>query len=306
MQYTHKLAFVVPTYNRPDDLRRMLTSLYEQSVQCAQCIIVDASEEPVKYLPEEFPGLRLDYVHVFPPSLSEQRNAGMQKLRPEITLAGYLDDDIVLLEGALDAMLSFWETAPSEVGGARFNIVDDYVSKNSWLKSFFLVDSEEKGSVLKSGFSTDFGTVTQNKYVMWLSGGATIWRKEVIDKFAFDEWYEGHGLLEDLDYSYRVSKEYKLSVIANSRVLHLTRPIRKDKNYLLGQWEVINRIYFVKKHPELSLPLCYWAILGELLRSLVMGILKPRSGRLDRVWGNCIGLTKALTGRFERIGGLFK
>lgn len=306
MHFTNKLAFVVPTYNRPDDLRRMLTSLSGQSVQCAQCIIVDASDEPVRYLLEEFHDLPLDYVRVFPPSLSEQRNAGMQKLQPGITLAGYLDDDIVLLEGALEAMLSFWEIAPGDIGGARFNIEDDFVGPAKWWQSLFLMNSNEMGVVLESGFGTGIGTVEEDVYVQWLSGGATIWRREVISEFDYDEWYEGHGFLEDVDYSYRVSKKYKLVVIAGARVLHLTRPLRKDRNYLLGQWQVINRIYFVKKHPELSVLLCYWAILGNLLLSLVMGILKPRSGRLNRAWGNCVGLTKTLTGRMERIGGLFK
>jgi glycosyltransferase involved in cell wall biosynthesis len=306
MRYSHKLAFVVPTYNRPDDLRRMLTSLSGQSVQCTQCIIVDASDEPVRYILEEFPALPLDYVYVSPPSLSEQRNAGMQKLQPGITLAGYLDDDIVLLDGTLEAMLSFWETAPGEVGGARFNIEDDFVAPAKWWQLLFLMNGNEMGAVLKSGVGTGIGTVANDIYVQWLSGGATIWRREVISEFDYDEWYEGHGFLEDLDYSYRVSKKYKLVVIANARVLHLTRPLRKDRNYLLGQWQVINRIYFVKKHPELSLPLCYWAIFGNLSLSLVMGILKPRSGRLNRAWGNFVGLTKTLTGRMERIGGLFK
>jgi len=306
MKYSNKLAFVVPTYNRPEDLRRMLTSLSEQSVQCTQCIIVDASDEPVQYVLDEFPDISFDYVRVFPPSLSEQRNAGMRKLRPEITLAGYLDDDIVLLEGALEAMLSFCNSAPENIGGARFNIEDDYVASAKWWQTLFLIRGNQMGSVLKSGFTTDIGTVSHDIYTHWLSGGATIWLRKVIEEFEYDEWYEGHGYLEDLDYSYRVSKKYQLVVIANARILHLTRPLRKDRNYLIGLWQVVNRIYFVKKHPELSLLLCYWAILGNLLLSLAVGIFKPQSGRLNRAWGNCVGITKALTGRAERIGGLFK
>lgn len=306
MIYSNKLAFVVPTYNRPDDLRRMLTSLSKQSHYCTQCILVDASDEPVRYILEEFPDLPLNYVRVSPPSLSEQRNAGMQKLLPEITLAGYLDDDIVLLDDALDEMLSFWETAPKDVGGARFNIEQGWTSRASWLTSIFLLDSKAKGAVLRSGYATDFGSVTQNTYVQWLSGGATIWRREVISEFEYDEWYEGHGLLEDVDYSYRVSKKYKLAVIAASHVLHLSLPVHRDKEYLLGQWQVVNRIYFVSKHPELSIILSYWAIFGDLARNIIMGIIQPRSGRLSRVWGNCVGLTKTLTGRMESIAGLFK
>ena len=306
MDFANKLAFVVPTYNRPDDLRRMLKSLSEQSVQCDQCIIVDASEEPIEYVLEEFPQLDLDYAHVSPPSLSEQRNVGMRRLRPEITLAGYLDDDIVLLDGALEAMMLFWEQASHEIGGVRFNIEGDLMPQLMRLKAFFLVDNKEMGVILKSGHNTHMRTVSQTKYVQWLSGGATVWRKEVISEFEFDEWYLGHGYLEDVDYSYRVSKKYKLVVIADARVLHLSPPLRKDRLFLLGQWQIINRLYFVKKHPEFSILLCYWAFLGNLIPSLFLGVIRLDRGHLNRVWGNCVGLFKVFTGRSERIGGLFK
>ena len=306
MKYSHKLAFVVPTYNRPEDLRRMLKSLSEQSVKCDQCIIVDASDEPIQSVLEEFAEVNFTYARVIPPSLSDQRNAGMRLVRPEITLAGYLDDDIVLLEGALEAMFSFWQTAPKDVGGARFNIVDDYVSHVGWFKALFLIDSKKKGAVLKSGYHTDFGTIKEVQYAQWLSGGATIWRREVISEFDYDEWYEGHGFLEDLDYSYRVSKKYRLAVVANARVLHLTRPVRREKNYLLGQLQVINRIYFVRKHAELSVLLSLWALVGEFLVSLAMGVRKPENGRLERAWGNIVGFTKLVVGRTGRMGGIYK
>ena len=306
MTYLNKLAIVVPTRNRPDDLRRLLKSLATQSVPCDQFIIVDGSDEPIEYVLKEFPQVALDYVRVYPPSLSRQRNAGMQRIRSEITIAGYLDDDIVLLEGTLEAMLSFWQTASSEIGGARFNIVDEPLSRATWLQSLFLMRSRQKGAILKSGYNTFIGPSSHDKYVQWLSGGVTIWRREVVSEFEYDEWFQGHGHLEDVDYSYRVAKKYKLAVIADARVLHLSYPISKDKNYLFGQWQVINRIYFVKKHPELSVLLCYWALFGQLLTNLTWGVIQPNTGRLQRAFGNMVGLTKVLTGRIERIGGFCK
>jgi len=304
--YKNKLAFVIPTYNRPDDLHRMLKSLSGQSVQCDQCIIVDASEEPVDYVLKEFPELNWDYAHVSPPSLSEQRNVGMSRLQPDITLAGYLDDDIVLLDGALEAMLTYWEKASDEIGGGRFNIEGDPMPSSMWLKALFLEDGMEMGVLLKSGHNTHMRTVSQDKYTQWLSGGATIWRREVISEFEYDEWYLGHGYLEDVDYSYRVGKKYKLVVLADARVLHLSPPLRKDKSFLFGQWQVSNRIYFVKKHPEFSVILCYWALLGYFLQNLFLGIIRPGQGHLMRAWGNCVGFINVLGGRIESVGGLFK
>ena len=72
----HRIAFVVPTKDRPEDLRRMLASLAAQSRKADQIVVVDGSEPPVRHVVEEFPGIGIEYVRVFPPSLAQQRNGG--------------------------------------------------------------------------------------------------------------------------------------------------------------------------------------------------------------------------------------
>src|SRR5438045_4134033 len=102
MQSMNKLAFVVPTKDRPHDLRRMLASLNAQTRMPEQIIVVDGSKPDVQHVTAEFPALSIDYIRVYPPSLAAQRNAGMQRLRNDITLAGYLDDDVVLEADAVE------------------------------------------------------------------------------------------------------------------------------------------------------------------------------------------------------------
>jgi glycosyltransferase involved in cell wall biosynthesis len=304
--FTNRLAFVVPTKDRPKDLRRMLASVANQSCLPDQIIIVDGGEETVDDAVKEFPTLNIRYLRVYPPSLSKQRNAGMAAIDSSITLAGYLDDDLVLEPGATEAMLTFLEEAPEDVGGARFNIITDHFPRAIWLKSLFLLDSRERGIILRSGHPTMIGPVAGNKYVRWLSGGATVWRRKAIKEFAYDEWFVGTGYLEDIDYSYRVGMKYKLAVVADARVQHLSYPVRKDRNYLLGKWQAVNRMYLVKKHEDFSVPLCYWSMLGQLLLNLGTGIWKRDSGPLRRAWGNLVGLLNVVQGRIERIPGTFK
>jgi GT2 family glycosyltransferase len=230
----------------------------------------------------------------------------MAAIDSSITLAGYLDDDVVLEPGATEAMLTFLEEAAEDVGGARFNIPADPLPRAIWLKSLFLIDSRERGIILRSGHPTVIGPVARNKYVRWLSGGATVWRRKVIEEFAYDEWFAGTGYLEDIDYSYRVGMKYKLVVVADARVQHLSYPVRKDRNYLLGKWQAVNLMYLVKKHKDLSVPLCYWSMLGQLLLNLGTVIWKRDSGHLRRVWGNLVGLLYVVQGRTERIQGQLK
>jgi glycosyltransferase involved in cell wall biosynthesis len=304
--FTNRLAFVVPTKDRPKELRRMLASVANQSRLPDQIVIVDGGDETVEDAVKEFPTLNIQYLRVYPPSLSKQRNAGMAAIDSSMTLAGYLDDDLVLEPGAIEAMLEFLQDAPEEVGGARFNIITDPFPRATWLKSLFLIDSRERGIVLRSGHPTTIGPVAGNKYVRWLSGGATVWRRKVIEEFAYDEWFQGTGFLEDIDYSYRVGMKYTMVVVADARVQHLSYPLRKDRNHLFGKWQAVNRMYLVKKHEGFSVPLYYWSMLGQLLLNLGAGIWKRDSGPVKRALGNLVGLLYVVQGRIERIYGTSK
>ena len=95
-----RLAFIIPTMNRPTELRRLLASMESQSALPDEIIIVDGSTEPVESIAREFPGLKLKYVRVFPRGLVKQRNIGVSALSFHITVAGYLDDDIVVEPGS--------------------------------------------------------------------------------------------------------------------------------------------------------------------------------------------------------------
>jgi len=304
--FRNKIAFVVPTKDRPDDLRRMLKSVQVQSVHPEHLIIVDGSTVPMENLSEEFPDLNIEQVRVYPPSLSRQRNAGMERIGVSITLAGYLDDDLVLEDGALEAMLSFWEQASPNVGGAVFNIIDVRRPYGTWLKSLFLMDSWRRGAILRSGYHTMICPVSETTHVQWLFGGATVWRREVIDNFSYDEWFGGTGFLEDVDYSYRVGRTYKLVAVAHARVQHLSPPVKRDKNFLLGQWQVINRLYFVRKYADLSTVLCYWALFGQLLINTGKSFVSVDAALFQRALGNVSGIATVIKGKPERIGGTMK
>lgn len=284
----------------------MLTSLAQQTCLPHQVIIVDGGDETVERVVEEFPSLNILYLREVPPSLAKQRNVGMAALEPWITLAGYIDDDIVLEPAAIEAMLAFWESTGPDVGGTRFNVTNEPRPRLRAIRSLFLLESNTTGKMTSSGFQSSIGAVKHSTPVQWLSGGATIWRRQVIDEFKYDEWYQGTGYLEDVDYSYRVSKKYKLIATAEARLQHYSHPLRKERNFLLGKWQAINRMYFIKKHDSFSIPLYYWSMLGEILLNVSIGIVSRDRWRLSRAWGNVVGLTYVAQGKVDRIGGQFK
>lgn len=290
-----KLALVIPTKDRPKEIRRLLLSIQNQSRQSDQIIIVDGGHVPLgKDILADFSDLNIDYVRVYPPSLTKQRNVGIQAIASYITLVGFLDDDIILCNGAIDNMLSFWHDAPENAGGASFNIINTPLPTLIRVKKLFVLDSLKKGELLRSGFSTSLYPVTADRKVQWLSGGNTIWRKELLDKFKFDENLKGYGLMEDLDFSYEVGKYYELFVIANAIVKHFSRSIHMKKAFQLGLTEVTNRYYFLCKHKEFSIFLFYWASLGLIVIGIISSLIHLKFNRLKRTFGNIIGVSYTL------------
>lgn len=304
----HRIAYVVPTKDRPEDLRKMLASLSVQTRAPDQVIVVDGSSEPVQNVMGEFPQLPLVYVRVFPPGLAKQRNAGMVKLDDSITLAGYLDDDLVLEPDATERMMEFWESASDEMGGAAFSIINQPIA-SKWgrvVASSFLIGSSKPGEMLPSGFQSQIPFITETVETDWLYGGATIWRRSVVKEFSYDEWYVGTGYLEDVDYSFRVRQKYKLAVVGQARVYHYSRPVALQKQFLLGQHQVVNRTYFVRKLDRFSYPAFWWSLTGQLVFNVISSLSSRNSAGIRRAAGNISGFAKIIAGRVTQIHGHYK
>ena len=291
-----KVAFVVATKDRPHDLRKMLRSLSAQSHRPDQIVIVDSSTDPVSGMAQEFPELKIKYIHHTPPSASAQRNIGIQSVDPNIELIGFLDDDIVLAPNALEIMLKFWQTAPDDLGGCAFNQMNSIPRRASRLKESALTRwlglySEKKGVVMPSGWHTLTGTVTETTFVDWLPTCAALWRRDIFDSVCFDEFFEGYSYLEDLDFSYSVSKHYRLAIVADARYWHYPSPSGRVSQYRFGKIEVRNRLYIVRKH-RLSLSRCYLGIMIRLVMTLGSAIKTRSTEDLRRVLGNCQGIAQ--------------
>jgi GT2 family glycosyltransferase len=67
---------------------------------------------------------------------------------------------------------------------------------------------------------------------------------EMFKEFSFDEWFSGVGYLEDVDFSYRVSRKYPLMLAASARCFHYHHPVRKERMFHLGAWHLVAWWYF--------------------------------------------------------------
>ena len=294
MKHKNSLSLIVATKDRCPEIRRMLRSLEAGTRIPEDIVIVDGGLQAVESVTRDFPQLNIRYLKVFPPSATTQRNIGVANASPKTTLIGFLDDDIVLQPDALEKMLEFWDRADGTLGGTAFNMLNHPKAQARVIKAMNVVEvlglySRRPGIVMPSGFQTMIGKVSDSVRVMWLPGGAVVFRRGVMTEFSFDQWYSGYSYLEDLDFSYKVGKEYDLSVVPDAGYFHYPGSSGRGSGIEFGRREVLNRVHFVHKYHELSLASCGLALLGRAFISFCRAVRSLESYSWQRVGGNILG-----------------
>jgi len=293
-----KVAFVVATKDRPAELRRLLRSLVQQDPRPSQVVIVDASKEDDGKIAGEFPELRIDYHRAEAASAARQRNQGLRHVLPDAELIGFLDDDALLEPGALERMLRFWRHAPHDIGGALFNYANAGPMRMAWLKNLKLAQwlglyGRREGSVARSGFHRRLGAVERDVLVDWLPTTACLWRREALDGHCFDPWFDGASYLEDLDFSYAIGRRWRLAIVAGARFYHYPAAGGRPGGFGFGIMEVVNRLYFVRKH-NLSLWRCCLGIGIRWAMTLAAAVRHASLSALGRAVGNCVGCARSV------------
>ncbi len=294
-----QLDLIICTKDRPYDLERLFQSIQIQTLTPRIVIVVDGSDHPVKKVIEKFSDIPTDYVAVRPPSLPKQRNVGIRRLPQNATWVGFLDDDLVLEQDALEQVVKVSREFQTKkpLGGIGMTIINTPNIKFQAWRKMFLLDDGKGGGFTRSGINTSLRKRDDTVEVRWLSGGATFWHKKVLDTYSFDEWFEGTGYFEDVDFSYSVGKKYALIRCGKSHVHHFEHPVSKNKQFTLGIWQITALWYFVKKSGDFNTFATLWSMLGLIINNFAMGIYKWKQQRWRRFLGSLYGLILISTGR---------
>lgn len=238
----YTLGCIICTKDRPDDILRLLKALTEQYRQPNEVIIVDASFEDtledVLYVQKDtghtqFP-FRLVYIHS-EPGLTKQRNIGVKASKADILV--FLDDDTLPDRFYLSYLEKvFEEDEGHEIGGAMGRITEERGSKwDTFLRKLaiyyarlFLLTRPGVGRIQISGFPTHPFLNNSSKGrldVEVLSGANMAYRRQVFEQgYWFDEWFSSYSYMEDVDFSYRVSRCWRLVYEPKALIRHLVSP----------------------------------------------------------------------------------
>ena len=75
---------------------------------------------------------------------------------------------------------------------------------------------------------------------------------------------------------------------------------------MLGKMAVINRYYFVKKNPELSVPAFYWATIGEIILNCLTSFNERDMAGFRRAQGNLEGIADIIFGKIHQVDENFR
>jgi glycosyltransferase involved in cell wall biosynthesis len=302
-KYTGRdIAFIIPTKDRPQKLQNLLDSLAIQDETCGRIIIVDGGKSVRDVVMGFSDRIPVEYHACQPPGQIRQRNLGISLLDNTTPLVGSLDDDIILESGSLKEMVAFWNRCEPDTAGVSFNIINNPPYRYSWAAALIGMSSKIQGRVISSGYNVATTPVDQDLKTQWLSGGATIWKQEILKNFAHKEINSRWAICEDVIFSYPIGKIFPLYVCANAAVRHehVYDHTAKMKFKYYGRTITLWRFYFVESHTELSRAYYFWMVLGQIIIRFFQGIftfkLSPIQYAIGQIEGAGMILKSLLRG----------
>ena len=263
-----KYSFIVPVFNRPDEVNELLESLCQQSVRDFEVLVVeDGSSIPCRDVVDRYKG-QLD-VHYFEKPNSgpgQTRNFGVERARGEYVLI--LDSDVVVPPGYLAAVTAELEQAPCDAFGgpdrAHPSFTPIQKAINYAMTSFFTPGGIRGGKKKMDKFyPRSFNMGVRTEVYRQLGG--------------FSEMRFG----EDIDFSTRIFENgYRCRLFPEAWVWHKRRTdLRKFFKQVHNSG--IARINLTKRHPGtlklvhllpaaftagcavllLGAPFCLWSLL---------------------------------------------
>jgi len=296
-----KLSVIIATKDREQALAECLESIKIQSELPEAIIIIDASDNEKTALVAknilENSAIKLIYKKS-KPGLTYQRNLGIKNSKNDLLL--FLDDDVVLDPHYIkEIKRPFCDDKTEIVGGVTGRIKPGKPKSlvSILIRKLFCLSEPARGEVKKSFANNSIHPryVDKTFEVEWLSGCNQCYRKKVFKEFKFDENMASYAYMEDVDFSYRVRKKYKLMFTPLARLVHnvqISNDTRLKKREKQRMFMVNLKYLFRKNLPQTFVfKFChYWSYIGYVVR----GLLLERNfdftlGTLQGIWINISG-----------------
>lgn len=283
------VSMVIPTNNRPEELRRLLNCLLIQTISPREIIVIDDSKDSrtenlISQNIENFLTNKIMLRHVRnrkEKNLTSARNLGVKMAEFEIVM--FLDDDVVLNDDYVEEILNVYRKNVNAIGVQGYiEVRYDSPLLNAIGRVFYLSHhAQDVWRILPSGEEISPVPLSRVINCPRLSGANQSYRRFIFKRFKFDETLKGYGFGEDKDFSFRVYKEYGNCLYATpyARLVHnesnKSRLPKKSRTYMT---EVYGAYFFCKNIPQTfaNKVLYVWSRIGQLLITLGTLLFKKK------------------------------
>ncbi len=278
-------SVVIPTYNRRNDLEKLLKYILKQHIFPKEIIIVDDGDLGNIFISKIENILRNKGVKIIyykkdhrkePRGAGFSRNIGMDIAKKDIVFI--LDDDLVLEDNFFGYIMNIWGENKSDrllgVGGVTKNS-----RKNTIFEKFYYylfgMSSKHSWDITEVGFQVWDEFIKEEEKGYYVIGGVCAYNKKLARNLTFKALSTGQTYLEDVDFCLRAKKKGLHFIIEpKAKVIHNLSKIARDKSYFSAFKASHNRkIIFQNeiKKTTLNYVWFYWSCFGWSLRQLLTG-----------------------------------
>jgi GT2 family glycosyltransferase len=278
------ISIIIVTKDRPRDLEECLSSIWKQSLFPIEVVIIDASREVHAEAVSrswQSKAIELKHIQVRPDlGIERQRNLGIGNSIGQIV--GFLDDDAIPDKQCLENVEAHF-LADRDLGGV--GAMNEEIFEIPWLKRLFwrifmLPRFDGKGRIQPSGYPAFCNNPGSDAAeVECIPGVAAFLKREVLDQFQFNEDIPATSCMEDIDFSFRVGKRYKLIQSGQAKIYHKSSKQARSPVSVRAYMMIYYHGCFFSEYIEksfLNRAALVWSRVGEILR-VCHWALKERS-----------------------------
>lgn len=271
------LAIIIPTRNRPQLLKNIVSDILNQTTLPVALIIVDSSDQESRIERDYRKSTEIHHLYTEIHSAAIQRNIGLDFIERNyrnLSYVAFLDDDVRIASNYAETLINFLYSNQEYVGVSGIAVGESKVNFKNWATDLLGITGQE-GDITKAAVNIPVqkgGTLRQVE-TSWLIG-CSIWKGSIVKGIRFETEFYGASIFEDVIFSYTIKKRFasKLAVLSQVILTHELSPIGRPSKYeFYFQW-MSNRIHFQKQFPD-DFPLASFYI-----RNIIIGLFFVLSG----------------------------
>lgn len=283
---------VICTKDRAEEVETACSAVHDASPSMPILVMDASTTEATRHICERIayqPSVRLIYRRARQSGLARQRNEAVGVCRElGVEVVHFIDDDTEVSAGYFDAIEGRFRE-DSTVMGVGGIILNQPPADHLMIKSFFLLRSHRRGSVLPSGRAMmgQYPGSRAGDSVDWLSGCSMSYRIGVFADVLFDSRLEGYSLGEDYDFGFRLSRIHRLVVEPGATCVHHVTQVSRNSVRAVAQEGTVTVHRWVEENRELGMsrPAFWWATLGEVMLHTASWLLRGDHDALQETRG---------------------